>query len=86
MGWNELAFTPGAHPMLEGIVPGDHAYFVHSYHFVPREAAHRLATVDYGGALTACVGRDNLFGTQFHPEKSQSTGLRLLSNFLRWAP
>lgn len=86
MGWNELAFTPGAHPMLDGISPGDHAYFVHSYHFMPHESAHRLATVEYGGTLTACVGRDNLFGTQFHPEKSQATGLKLLSNFLRWAP
>jgi glutamine amidotransferase len=86
MGWNELELTPGSHPMLEGIAPGDHAYFVHSYHFLPSNPAHRLATVSYGETLTACVGRDNLFGTQFHPEKSQATGLRLLSNFLRWAP
>lgn len=86
MGWNELAFEPGAHPLLEGITPGDHAYFVHSYHFVPKDPAHRVATVDYGETLTAMVGRDTMAGTQFHPEKSQATGLRLLSNFLRWAP
>ncbi|WP_404382851.1 imidazole glycerol phosphate synthase subunit HisH [Caenispirillum salinarum] len=86
MGWNELVFDPGAHPMFDGITPGDHAYFVHSYHYVPHDPAHRLATVEYGETLTACVGRDNLFGTQFHPEKSQATGLKLLSNFLRWAP
>ncbi|GAA0588487.1 imidazole glycerol phosphate synthase subunit HisH [Caenispirillum bisanense] len=86
MGWNELEFTAGAHPLLSGISPGDHAYFVHSYHFVPADPAHRLATVDYGETLTAMVARDNLVGTQFHPEKSQVTGLTLLSNFLRWAP
>lgn len=86
MGWNQLAFADGGHPLLDGIAPGDHAYFVHSYHFVPADPAHRLATMDYGGTLTAMVARDNLVGTQFHPEKSQVTGLRLLSNFLRWTP
>ncbi|MCA1972801.1 MAG: imidazole glycerol phosphate synthase subunit HisH [Caenispirillum sp.] len=85
MGWNELAFEPG-HPILAGIAPGDHAYFVHSYHLVPENPAHRLATMEYGGTLTALVGRDNMVGTQFHPEKSQATGLTLLGNFLRWAP
>ncbi|PJA60180.1 MAG: imidazole glycerol phosphate synthase subunit HisH [Rhodobacterales bacterium CG_4_9_14_3_um_filter_71_31] len=84
MGWNAL--TPGDHPLFEGISAGDHAYFVHSYHFVPDDPAHVLATVDYGGPVTAAVGRGNLAGVQFHPEKSQATGLRLIANFLRWNP
>ena len=87
MGWNELRLTQ-AHPVTEGLgaPPRDHAYFVHSYHFVTEGAAHVLATADYGGAINAIVGRDNLVGTQFHPEKSQATGLKLLANFLAWAP
>ncbi|QQS10554.1 MAG: imidazole glycerol phosphate synthase subunit HisH [Rhodospirillales bacterium] len=85
MGWNELRDV-AAHPLLAGIAPGDHAYFVHSYQFVVAAPAQRLAWVDYGGPVTAAIGRDNLFGTQFHPEKSQATGLRLLANFLRWKP
>lgn len=85
MGWNDLAEVVD-HPVLSGIAPGDHAYFVHSFHFVTRMPEHRLATVDYGQTVTAAVGRDNLFGTQFHPEKSQATGLRLIANFLRWQP
>ena len=85
MGWNELAFEPG-HPILAGIAPGDHAYFVHSYHLVPENPAHRLATMEYGGTLTALVGRDNMVGTQFHPGKTQATGQTPLGNFLRWAP
>ncbi len=84
MGWNAL--EPVDHPLFAGIAPGDHAYFVHSYHFLPDDPAHVLATVGYGGPVTAAVGRDNLFGTQFHPEKSQATGLRLIANFLRWRP
>jgi len=85
MGWNELA---GAwnHPVLAGIQPGEHAYFVHSFQFVTAQPAHCLATVDHGGPVTAAVGRDNLFGTQFHPEKSQAVGLRLIENFLGWRP
>lgn len=87
MGWNELDFSAeGAHPLLTGIAPGSHAYFVHSYQFLPSDPAHRLATVDYGGPVTALVGRDNLVGTQFHPEKSQALGLALITNFLRWQP
>jgi glutamine amidotransferase len=86
MGWNELSFTPGAHPLLSGIAPGAHAYFVHGYHVVPADATCRVAEVDYGGAIVAVLGRDNLVGTQFHPEKSQATGLALLANFLRWCP
>ncbi|WP_340109647.1 imidazole glycerol phosphate synthase subunit HisH [Pikeienuella sp. HZG-20] len=84
MGWNDLHF--GAHPLFDGLAPGAHAYFVHSYQMLPRAPAHRLAHVDYGGTVTAAIGRDNLAGTQFHPEKSQETGLRLIANFLAWAP
>ena len=85
MGWNELKdLRP--HPLLDGIRAGDHAYFVHSYHLAAENPAQVLATADHGGPATAAVGRDNLFGTQFHPEKSQATGLRLIANFLRWRP
>ena len=72
--------------MLDGLGPGTHAYFVHSYHFRPADPAHLLAVTDYGGPLAAVIGRDNLIGTQFHPEKSQMAGLRLIANFLRWRP
>jgi glutamine amidotransferase len=85
MGWNELQLN-GVHPVLEGIKDGDHAYFVHSYRFAAAAAADVWASVDYAGPITAAIGRDNLFGVQFHPEKSQATGLRLISNFLRWKP
>jgi glutamine amidotransferase len=85
MGWNALELL-APHPLLEGISSGDHAYFVHSYHLVPEDPGLRLATVDHGGPITAVVGRDNLVGTQFHPEKSQATGLRLIANFLAWSP
>ena len=84
MGWNDMGQI-AEHPVLTGIAQGDHAYFVHSYHFVTSSPEHRLATVDYGQAVTAAVGCDNLFGTQFHPEKSQETGLRLIANFLGWS-
>jgi glutamine amidotransferase len=86
MGWNELAFAPGGHPLLAGLKPGCHAYFVHSYHFVPADPADLLVTAEYGGPLTAAVVRDNLAGTQFHPEKSQTAGLTFIANFLRWRP
>lgn len=85
MGWNDLVIDH-PHPVLEGIATGDHAYFVHSYHFCVDDPAHRLAHVDYGGDITAIVGRDTVVGTQFHPEKSQAVGLRLISNFLTWRP
>jgi glutamine amidotransferase len=85
MGWNELKLLR-PHPLLEGIVTGAHAYFVHSYQFKPTLPDDLLATTDYGGPLTAMVGNENIAGTQFHPEKSQATGLRLLENFLRWKP
>lgn len=85
MGWNDLIIA-GSHPVLDGIATGDHAYFVHSYHFKVRDLAHLIASTDYGGSVTAIVGRDTVIGTQFHPEKSQTTGLRLIRNFLTWAP
>jgi glutamine amidotransferase len=85
MGWNNLVIRV-AHPVLAGLTDGIHAYFVHGYHFRPDNAADRAADVDYGGPLAAAVAQDNLFGTQFHPEKSQMAGLRLIANFLRWRP
>jgi glutamine amidotransferase len=85
MGWNDLVLDR-PHPVLSGIESGRHAYFVHSFHFRPKDVSHLLAHCDYGGPITAIVGRDNIVGTQFHPEKSQSTGLRLIENFLRWRP
>jgi len=85
MGWNALTIR-SRHPVLDGIASGAHAYFVHSYRFVCAEPRHVLAEVDYGGPIAAMIGRDNLVGTQFHPEKSQETGLRLLANFLKWRP
>lgn len=85
MGWNDLVIDQ-PHPVLDGIETGDHTYFVHSYHFVVNDLTQRLAHCDYGGDITAIVGRDNMIGTQFHPEKSQSAGLRLISNFLNWSP
>jgi imidazole glycerol-phosphate synthase subunit HisH len=85
MGWNELIELK-PHPVLEGIAPRDHAYFVHSFQLEASQPETLLATTEYGGPVTAVVGRDNLAGTQFHPEKSQATGLRLIANFLRWNP
>jgi glutamine amidotransferase len=85
MGWNELSFRR-AHPLVEGLAPGAHAYFVHSYHLAGGAPDDLLATTDYGGAVTAIVAQGNVAGTQFHPEKSQATGLRLISNFLAWRP
>ncbi|MBK0400496.1 imidazole glycerol phosphate synthase subunit HisH [Limibaculum sp. M0105] len=85
MGWNELVIT-AEHPVLAGIEAGAHAYFVHSYHLRVRVPEHRLAHVHYGQMVTAVVGRANMVGTQFHPEKSQATGLRLIANFLNWRP
>jgi glutamine amidotransferase len=85
MGWNELReLRP--HPLLEGIAERDHAYFVHSFQLKAVRRDTVLAIVDYAGPVSAMVGRDNLAGTQFHPEKSQATGLRLIANFLRWKP
>tara|TARA_R110000824_G_scaffold6189_4_gene28527 strand:+ start:359 stop:1006 length:648 start_codon:yes stop_codon:yes gene_type:complete len=87
MGWNELFWVGYAeHPVLKDLANGQHAYFVHSFHLVPENAEHLLAVTDYGGPVTAAVGRDNLVGTQFHPEKSQAVGLKLIENFLKWTP
>ncbi|MGI1663437.1 imidazole glycerol phosphate synthase subunit HisH [Palleronia sp. KMU-117] len=85
MGWNDLVIDR-AHPVLDGIATGDHAYFVHSYQMVLDDPSSLLAHCDYGGPVTAIVGRDTMVGTQFHPEKSQAAGLRLIANFLGWAP
>ena len=86
MGWNGLDFIPGAHPLLEGLTPGDHAYFVHSYALVNGDPAETIATTDYGGPIVAFVAAGNRAGTQFHVEKSQEVGIRILMNFLRWTP
>lgn len=85
MGWNDLVLD-APHPVFEGIETGDHTYFVHSYHFDVAKAGERLAHVEYAGDITAIVGRDTMLGMQFHPEKSQQVGLRLISNFLTWTP
>jgi len=85
MGWNELASLK-PHALLDGIAACDHAYFVHSFQLAASQPETVLALTNYGGPITAVVGRDNLAGTQFHPEKSQATGLRLIANFLRWKP
>ncbi|MFC5506847.1 MULTISPECIES: imidazole glycerol phosphate synthase subunit HisH [Hyphomicrobiales] len=88
MGWNTLE-ARHAHPLLDGIETGPtglHAYFVHSYALAAAHAEEVIAVTDHGGPVTAMVGRDNIAGTQFHPEKSQTLGLRLLANFLRWKP
>ena len=85
MGWNDLVIDHD-HAVFDGLKTGDHTYFVHSYHMAVADPAERLAHVDYGGDVTAIIGRDTMLGMQFHPEKSQTTGLRLISNFLTWAP
>jgi glutamine amidotransferase len=88
MGWNTLDVRH-AHPLLAGIPTGPtglHAYFVHSYHFVPADRGVVVAETSYGGPVTALVAKGNVAGTQFHPEKSQTLGLPLLANFLKWTP
>src|SRR3546814_18417220 len=84
--WNALDLRDSNHPLLAGFGKTPYVYFVHSFHLRPSSADHLLATVDYGGPVTAMVGRDNLAGTQFHPEKSQAVGIRMPANFLRWGP
>ena len=86
MGWNGLDFAPGAHPLLHRVEPGDHVYFVHSYALRPTRPVDVLATTEYGGPIPALVAHENRAGAQFHVEKSQAVGLRILENFLRWAP
>ena len=85
MGWNDLVIDK-PHPVLAGIDTGAHAYFVHSYQMEMATPKELLAHCDYGGAVTAIVGRDTMVGTQFHPEKSQGAGLRLIRNWLEWRP
>ncbi|MYK31218.1 MAG: imidazole glycerol phosphate synthase subunit HisH [Boseongicola sp. SB0670_bin_30] len=85
MGWNELV-VERSHPVLEGLASGNHAYFVHSYQMLMTDPAERIARCDYGGEVTAIVARDTMVGTQFHPEKSQAAGLRLIANWLAWRP
>ena len=85
MGWNNLDIVCD-HPIFDHVNSGEHAYFVHSYHYQPKNPDHVLARVDYGGPVTAAIGRDNIIGTQFHPEKSQQLGLHIIANFLKWAP
>jgi glutamine amidotransferase len=82
MGWNQLRLA-GRCPMLAGIEEGAHVYFAHSYHVVPADASVIAAWTDYGGEFVSAVWKDNVFATQFHPEKSQAVGLRLLENFVR---
>lgn len=92
MGWNDLQANgagsdlSAVHPVLAGIFGGDHVYFVHSFGFVCAQIEQRLAHVEYGGRVTAVIGRDNMVGAQFHPEKSQAVGLKFIENFLRWRP
>ena len=86
MGWNDMILDRSDHPLFAGLQDGRHAYFVHSYAMICRRSEDQLAHVDYGGPLVAAVGRDNLVGTQFHPEKSQAVGLQIIGNFLSWRP
>jgi len=86
MGWNELHITAIDHPVLTAIPNGTHAYFVHSFSMRCSDDSNILATTDYGGAVTAIIGRENMIGMQFHPEKSQAIGLAFLKNFLKWQP
>jgi glutamine amidotransferase len=85
MGWNALIIQQ-PHALFEGMADGTDVYFVHSYYIRPKNAAHILATTDYAGSIPAVVGRDNIAGTQFHPEKSQAVGLAFLERFLKWRP
>lgn len=88
MGWNTMN-PHRSHPVLDGLKLGEqghHAYFLHGYHVLPRATQDIVASADYGGPITAIIARDNMVGTQFHPEKSQFLGLSLLANFLKWMP
>lgn len=85
MGWNGLEIKK-SHPVLDGLSADAHAYFVHSYAYTVADPEQVLATVDYGGPVTAVIGRDNMVGSQFHPEKSQQVGLKIIGNFLKWNP
>jgi glutamine amidotransferase len=86
MGWNTVTVRRDSHPLFEEIPRDSHFYFVHSYQFVCSNPDDQVASVDYGSEMTAAVGRYNIVGTQFHPEKSQSAGIRVIQNFLKWKP
>lgn len=85
MGWNDLTIT-NSHAMFANITTGMHAYFVHSFSFICNDQNNIVATVDYGGTITAAIGKENMIATQFHPEKSQALGLQFITNFLQWKP
>ncbi|KAF0677594.1 imidazole glycerol phosphate synthase subunit HisH [Profundibacterium mesophilum] len=85
MGWNDLVIDR-THPVIEGLRSGDHAYFVHSYQMEMSDPSQRLAHCEHGGPVTAIVASETRIGAQFHPEKSQEAGLRLIANFLHWTP
>ncbi|MGH1466416.1 MAG: imidazole glycerol phosphate synthase subunit HisH [Cognatishimia sp.] len=85
MGWNNLVIDQ-PHALLDGVEDGQHVYFVHGYQFDVAKPVERIAHVEYGGDITAIIGRDTMVGMQFHPEKSQHVGLRMIGNFLRWTP
>jgi imidazole glycerol-phosphate synthase subunit HisH len=85
MGWNSIRWRRPC-PLLEGLAQGAHVYFAHSYHCVPRDPGVACTTTDYGRPFVSSVWKDNVFATQFHPEKSQAVGLRMLENFVRWKP
>jgi imidazole glycerol-phosphate synthase subunit HisH len=84
MGWNNLQFEQNIHPLLDGITPGEHVYFVHSYGLTSCHPGEVVATTNYCGTVPAIVARENYVGTQFHVEKSQGVGIKILSNFLKW--
>ncbi|MGR3485032.1 MAG: imidazole glycerol phosphate synthase subunit HisH [Paracoccaceae bacterium] len=86
MGWNDLTLHGAGHPLLAGVATGDHAYFVHSHAMTAADPGDVLATARHGGPVTAVIARGCVAGTQFHPEKSQATGLRIIANFLTWRP
>jgi glutamine amidotransferase len=86
MGWNQLSVSGAGHPVLAGLESGTFVYFVHGYHLAADVGSEVIATTDHGQTVTAMAGRDNIVGTQFHPEKSQAPGLRLIGNFLAWRP
>ena len=86
MGWNQLVFKENSHPVLEGLPESAHVYFVHSFALRCHTSSDVIASVNYGNNITAVVGRDNVIGTQFHPEKSQVNGIKILSNFIKWTP
>lgn len=86
MGWNELLVEGAPHPVFAGLGPNPHAYFVHSYSYRAEDPADEALNVDYEGPITAALARENMVGTQFHPEKSQDLGQKIIANFLTWTP